>query len=110
MVASDERSAAGGITNMVRSLGMAAAPLVVGYLSSLPVHSMWFSAPWVIAGGLKIIYDVALYALFLRDTTMREGEERLLQEAAPSVQDAATVVGATQAHGQAGATKNHMHV
>jgi predicted MFS family arabinose efflux permease len=35
VVASDERSAAGGITNIVRSLGMAGAPLLLGRLSDV---------------------------------------------------------------------------
>jgi hypothetical protein len=54
VVASDERSAAGGITNLVRSLGSAASPALLGVLSAQPPMSLAFSAPWVIAGGLKI--------------------------------------------------------
>jgi MFS family permease len=49
VVASDERSAAGGITGVVRSLGMSLSPLLLGYLTSYPVSSIWFSSPWVIA-------------------------------------------------------------
>jgi len=59
VVASDERSAAGGITNIVRSLGMSLAPLLLGYLSSAqPRTSLRFNAPWVISGVLKIGYDI----------------------------------------------------
>jgi MFS family permease len=75
VVASDERSAAGGITNLVRSLGMSLAPLLLGYLSSARPATGWlFSAPWVISGALKITYDLLLYGLYLSDNTMRHGE------------------------------------
>ena len=60
VVASDERSAAGGITNIVRSLGGSMAPALVGYLSSRPVGSFAFNSPWIIAGGVKIAYDTKL--------------------------------------------------
>mmetsp|Transcript_30370 Transcript_30370/g.66357 ORF Transcript_30370/g.66357 Transcript_30370/m.66357 type:complete len:501 (-) Transcript_30370:244-1746(-) len=69
-VASDERSAAGGITNVVRSLGMSAAPLLLGSLTTAPRGSLWFSSPWVIAGTIKIVYDISLYALYLLDRGM----------------------------------------
>jgi MFS family permease len=70
-VSSDERSAAGGITNIVRSLGAALAPNLLGYLSSAqPRTSLTFASPWLIAGGLKCFYDISLYALYLSDPTM----------------------------------------
>jgi len=75
VVASDERSAAGGITNIVRSLGMSAAPLLLGYLSAAQQRDGWvFSSPWFIAGGVKIVYDVTLYGLYLTDATMNSAE------------------------------------
>ena len=65
VVASDERSAAGGITNIVRSLGMSAAPLLLGYLSAAqPRTSLRFASPFFISGGLKIVYDVGLYTMY----------------------------------------------
>jgi hypothetical protein len=70
-VSSDERSAAGGITNIVKSLGAALAPNLLGYLSSAqPRTSLLFASPWLIAGGLKCVYDISLYALYLSDPTM----------------------------------------
>jgi predicted MFS family arabinose efflux permease len=75
VVASDERSAAGGITNLVRSLGMSLAPLLLGYLSSARPTTGWlFASPWLIAGVVKIGYDLLLYGLYLSDNTMRHGE------------------------------------
>lgn len=73
VVASDERSAAGGITNVVRSVGMAAAPLLLGYLAAAPPTSLRFSSPWLISGGVKILYDVGLYATY-RLSSMRGDE------------------------------------
>lgn len=61
MVDPDERSAASGITTVARSMGAAVAPLLGGLLMANP---LLFSAPFFVAGGLKIIYDVTLYKLF----------------------------------------------
>ena len=70
-VMADERSAAGGITNIVKSLGAALAPNILGYLSSAqPRTSLLFASPWIIAGALKCLYDISLYALYLSDPTM----------------------------------------
>jgi hypothetical protein len=79
VVASDERSAAGGVTNIVRSIGMCAAPPIVGWLSSHSVGSVWFNAPWVIAGSLKCVYDVLLYTLYLINPSMAHAEEASAQ-------------------------------
>jgi predicted MFS family arabinose efflux permease len=61
IVAPDERSAAAGVTGIARSLGVAASPLLAGplYLSAVLAWT-----PFVISGGLKIVYDVALYRAF----------------------------------------------
>ncbi|KAB2889774.1 MAG: MFS transporter, partial [Desulfobulbaceae bacterium] len=61
VVAPDERSAASGITTVARSVGAAVAPLLGGLFMANP---LLFSAPFFVAGGLKIIYDVTLYQLF----------------------------------------------
>jgi predicted MFS family arabinose efflux permease len=57
----DERSAAAGITGIARSLGVATAPLVAAPLFAV---TALMSFPFVIAGGLKIVYDLVLYSLF----------------------------------------------
>jgi hypothetical protein len=57
-------SAAGGITNIVRSIGRALSPLLVGYLLQDPTNTLIFSLPFIIAGSLKCIYDIALYISF----------------------------------------------
>ena len=57
----DERSAASGITTVARSVGAAVSPLLAGLLMANP---LLFSVPFFVAGGLKIIYDLALYRMF----------------------------------------------
>ena len=69
VVAPDERSAAAGITSIVRTLGSAAAPLVTGAL----LGASLLSAPFFVAGGLKIVYDLSLYQSF---RSLKPPEER----------------------------------
>ena len=57
MVDPDERSAANGVTNVVRSLGASLAPYCAVMLYASPVYKNY---PWYIAGGLKTLYDVLL--------------------------------------------------
>ena len=56
----DERSAAAGITTIVRTAASAAAPVLTGLL----LHSALLRVPFVLAGGLKIMYDLALFRRF----------------------------------------------
>jgi predicted MFS family arabinose efflux permease len=61
VVAPDERSAASGVTAIARSVGAALSPSLTGVFLSLPAL---LSAPFFLAGGLKIIYDLLLYRSF----------------------------------------------
>jgi MFS family permease len=61
VVAPDERAAAAGVTGMARSVGSALSPALAGAFLS---HSNLLSAPFLIAGGLKILYDALLYRSF----------------------------------------------
>ena len=70
IVEPDERSAAAGVTGIARSLGVAASPLIAGPLF---ITATVAGSPFVIAGGLKILYDVLLYRRFV---TLRPPEER----------------------------------
>jgi MFS family permease len=65
----DERSAASGVTAMARTAGGAAAPV----LSGLMLASAASGAPFLIAGGLKIAYDLAMLRSF---RAVRPPEER----------------------------------
>ena len=71
IVEPDERSAAAGVTGVARSLGVAASPLIAGPLF---LTSSFIGAPFVIAGGLKIVYDLLLYRRF---QAVRPPEERV---------------------------------
>ena len=57
----DERSAASGITTVARSVGAAVSPMLGGLLMAQP---LLFSAPFFLAGSLKIIYDLVLFKMF----------------------------------------------
>lgn len=63
VVAADERSAASGLTNVFRSCGTMLAPVLAGAMFASGGATAW---PWVIAGGLKIIYDLTLLGMFRR--------------------------------------------
>ena len=58
-----ERSAAAGITGIARTSGASISPAITGQLIALPAFA---SAPFFIAGGLKILYDLLLYRSFRR--------------------------------------------
>jgi MFS family permease len=63
-VSSSERSAAGGVASIFRSVGLSLAPSVLGVLAAAPPDDWKFSAPFWIAGCLKITYDILLYISF----------------------------------------------
>lgn len=62
VVAPDERSAAAGITTIARTTASAAAPSLTGSLFALS----FLSAPFFLAGALKIAYDLTLWRNFRR--------------------------------------------
>jgi len=61
VVPAAERSAANGVTGTARQLGAALAPVLAGPLLGSPALA---SAPFFICGGLKILYDLALWRNF----------------------------------------------
>ncbi len=60
VVQPDERSAAGGVTGLAKSLASAISPPITGALFA----AGWMSAPFAAAGLLKIVYDLALWRGF----------------------------------------------
>lgn len=60
LVKPEERTFASGATNLTRTAGWAAASSVSGFLMNIS-----FSAPLVLGGGLKVVYDVLLYRSFI---------------------------------------------
>lgn len=69
LVAPEERTFASGATNLTRTSAWALASSVSGILMNLT-----FSAPLILGGGLKVIYDILLYRSFI---AVRPPEERI---------------------------------
>jgi MFS family permease len=69
VVAPDERPAAASVTSVPRSLAAAVSPMLAGSL----LAASGFGWPLVIAGALKIVYDLLLLAMF---RNLRPPEER----------------------------------
>ena len=65
-----ERPAAASITSVPRSLASAMSPFLAGWM--LGVSS--FGWPLVVAGGVKIVYDLLLLAMFRKIRPPEEGE------------------------------------
>ncbi len=76
VVPPEERSAASGVTGVARTIGAALAPVLAATLLANPAL---LSVPFFISGGLKIIYDLALYRLF---SAVRPPEEAAADGAA----------------------------
>src|SRR5512136_2735312 len=60
VVAPDERSAASGVTAIARSIGAAISPSLAGMLLSASL----ISVPFFISGGIKVVYDLAMWFSF----------------------------------------------
>jgi len=73
VVTPDERSAAAGITGVARTLGASISPLFAGLLFARPslIH-----VPFILAGTLKIAYDLLLYREFNAVRPPEEGEAK----------------------------------
>jgi predicted MFS family arabinose efflux permease len=56
----DERSAMAGITSVTRNAAAAVAPAFAGATLATPALGL----PFLLAGGLKIVYDLAILAIF----------------------------------------------
>jgi len=63
-----EREAAASITNVARTVAQAVTPAFTGWV----IQGLALAAPFVLGGGLKIVYDLLLYATF-RSVPSRAG-------------------------------------
>lgn len=63
VVAPDERSAAAGMTGIARSIGASLSPLIA---APLLASATLAAVPFLLAGGIKVAYDVLLYRSFAR--------------------------------------------
>ncbi len=61
VVEPDERSAAAGVTGIARTIGASIAPVAAGPLYACSAFS---GLPFLVAGGLKIVYDVLVWRTF----------------------------------------------
>ena len=66
----EERTATAGITNVARSVATTISPPLAGYAFSVAA----LGAPFLLAGGLKIVYDLLIWRTFRR---VHPPEERM---------------------------------
>ncbi len=78
IVDADERSAAAGITSVARNAAAAVAPAFAGWTLALPTLGL----PFLFAGGLKIIYDLAIFAFFRKVKPPEEEAQSKIKMAA----------------------------
>jgi MFS family permease len=67
VVADHEREAAASLTNLSRTVAQAITPALTGWV----MQAVALSAPFVLGGGLKIVYDVLIWLAF-RHVELRE--------------------------------------
>ncbi len=60
VVPETDRTPAAGFTNVSRSIAQTFSPSIAGYA----IATLWLGSPFVIAGALKVGYDLALYKIF----------------------------------------------
>ncbi|HEX6798671.1 MAG TPA: MFS transporter [Ktedonobacterales bacterium] len=64
LVAPDERTAAASVTSLARSAGASASPIFAGLLLQGPLLAL--GLPLIVAGTLKAVQDLSLWAVFRR--------------------------------------------
>lgn len=84
IVPPEERAAAASVTAVPRSMAAAISPMAAGYLLSIST----FGWPLVLAGGLKIIYDLLLLAMFRKVPPPEENIVRHNRQTKSSSNDA----------------------
>ena len=60
VVDADERAAAAGVLSVARNAGAAIAPLFTGAILAAPALGL----PFLLAGGIKIVYDIWIFTVF----------------------------------------------
>lgn len=73
IVKPEERVAAAGLTSIARNTAQTISPTITGYI----LQFLLLSAPFFIAGSLKIAYDIALYFSFRKIKTPEERSEEV---------------------------------
>jgi MFS family permease len=67
----DERAASAGILSVARNAGAAVAPLFTGAVLANPA----FGWPFLLAGGIKVVYDLWIFAVFRKVKPPEEKRE-----------------------------------
>jgi MFS family permease len=67
VVADHEREAAASLTNLSRTMAQTMTPTLTGWV----MQSIALSAPFVLGGGIKIVYDILIWRTF-RDVKLRD--------------------------------------
>jgi MFS family permease len=99
LVDPEERTAAASVTSLARSLGSATSPIVSGLL--LQGTLLVLGLPFILAGSLKVAYDLSLWAIFRR-VHLPEEEDRSRQAAAGHAQPPSHEAGVSPEHGRKG--------
>jgi MFS family permease len=72
-IVENERTASVGITNLSRNIAQAISPSITGYI----IGFLSLSAPFIIGGLLKILYDVILYINFRKIKPSEEEQDKI---------------------------------
>jgi hypothetical protein len=64
LVAPAERTASASVTSLARSAGSSTSPIVSGLLLQGSVLAL--GLPFILAGGIKAVYDLSLWGIFRR--------------------------------------------
>ena len=71
VVEENERTASAGITNLSRNIAQAISPSITGYI----IGFLSLSAPFIIGGLIKILYDIVLYINFRKIKPSEEEQD-----------------------------------
>ncbi|HEX6646048.1 MAG TPA: MFS transporter [Nitrososphaeraceae archaeon] len=71
VVEENERTTSAGITNLSRNIAQAISPSITGYI----IGFLSLSAPFIIGGLLKILYDIVLYINFRKIKPSEEEQD-----------------------------------
>jgi len=87
LVAPEERMAAASVTSLARSAGAATSPVFAGLL--LQGSLLTYGIPFLVAGGIKVAYDLFLWRLFRgvqleEQVPRRSARDEPLEEIPPS--------------------------
>jgi sugar phosphate permease len=75
LVSNNERSAANGITNLARSIGLSIGVTINSLFLDYDKNEFMFGMPFIISGGTQMIYDIILALCFLKTSSNIKNRE-----------------------------------